>query len=143
MTNSEQGDPPPLWRRLLISPAVVWGVWVAVLIAHLWWLCVSMDPVIVQRFGAFTIIIGILMAARPYLRNGPEKVTQAAIPRPPGLFPVKSEDIALYRERVAKEAPEVQKDVLAERRNGVLMVGMGTLINGYGDVVAKWLLGQV
>ncbi|MFG1346401.1 hypothetical protein V5F59_16030 [Xanthobacter autotrophicus DSM 431] len=143
MTNSEQGERLPLWRRLLVSPPLIWGAFTVVLCLHLWWLFVSKDPVIVQRFGAFVIFIGILVAARPYLRRGPEEAVRSALPRDPRNFSMGADAGAKRRELVAKLTPEILKDVQAERVWGVATILFGTIINGYGDIVAKWLLDLV
>jgi hypothetical protein len=83
---------------------------------------------------------GIAITARPVLFDGIASTIQRQMPRHAGTFLRSAESAAQDRERLQARRPEVAKNVLAERVIGVSAIALGTLLNGYGDLLGKWFL---
>ncbi len=59
------------------------------------------------------------------------------MPKHPGIFlggPKLTEE---FHAHVTKVAPEIEKDVKAERSWGVWLIVVGTALTGYGDLLAR------
>jgi len=114
----------------------------AVLLHAVWW---SADPKhhgeIVSGFGAALIVLGVWIAAGPYIRDGFAVLVEKAMPRRHGrtfLLPSRTPE-----QRAADEAArEVQRrrvalDVAAERFVAAVVVAVGTILNGYGSPLVR------
>lgn len=88
-----------LWITLSGILFVGHGVWA-------WWMC-SGTPM--QRVGAPLIVLGILIAARPFIRVGARAWIEMSLPRL-GLFPIKLGEVQRVREAAR---PEIEKDIRA------------------------------
>jgi hypothetical protein len=124
------------WLGWLVAFAVLSG-------GHFVWMMRCNDPVIAQRFGAALIVLGIGIAARPFLRTGLKTSVDHAMPG--GSLPYYvSHEMLAERATMQKAArPGILFDILAEKVVGVSCVLIGTVINGYGDIFAKvWGVGQ-
>ena len=126
-------------RRIVTSywTAVTLGA-LAVLL-HVSWYTVDKAPggEVLSGFGAALMVLGIFVGSRPYIRAGLAKLVSDGLPAyGAGFF---SSDALLkeHRDRVAAERPKVLRDVLAERVLAVGVVIIGTLLNGYGSVIAR------
>jgi hypothetical protein len=89
-----------------------------------------------QRVGAPLIVMGIIIAARPFIRVGPRVWIEITLPRV-GVFPTGPGKIQRVVKRVR---PEIEKDVSATQIWGPLLLVLGTILSGYGDLLADgWL----
>ena len=147
-----------MMRRLALSYWTPTFAGLVLLGLHLAW-AIRWDPArrgeIVTGFGACMIVLGLLVAARPYIRAGVRQLVDAEVgPRPPDRLrdaleaqfqrPVIVPDELLYLidgARYASKRGEIRRDVLAERVIAVAVIGTGTLLNGYGPALVR-ILGQ-
>ncbi len=108
---------------------------------HVRWYTVdkSPGPEVLSGFGAALVGLGALVALRPYFRAGFAGLVQAGLPVYGAGFWSSEDTLQAHRERVAAERPRVVLDVLAERVIAVVVVILGTLLNGYGPLVARML----
>ncbi|MEE7441104.1 hypothetical protein [Methylobacterium oryzae] len=127
-------------RRLSLS---YWTPVVAGLVLlglHLTW-AIRWEPAkrgeAVTGFGACLIVLGLLVAARPYIRAGRQGMYDAARPRHPGAFAMAQGSSARFRARVEASEPERRRDVDAERIYAVAVIVAGTLLNGYGSPLVR------
>jgi hypothetical protein len=116
------------------GPATWLALGMALTTSHLFWLFCTRDPVVIQRFGAGLGVVGALSIAVPYLRNIEGEVA-SRLPRSGGLFPRSPERAERDRERREAAKPRVRSEVVQERIWGALVVVVGALLNGYGDLL--------
>lgn len=90
-------------------------------------------------FGAALVVVGVFIGSRPYIRAGVAGMIQAALPKYRAGFLAGPNTTRQHHERVAAERPKVTRDVWAERVVAVSVVILGTLLNGYGPLVARLL----
>lgn len=83
-------------------------------------------------------MLGLLVAARPYIRTGLHDIARQQVPAPqfPGYFNRDGmiERIKADHERRIRAA---MPDVIAERVVAVVAIIAGTLLNGYGSPLAR------
>lgn len=116
-----------LWITLSGLLFVSHGLWA-------WWMC-SGAPI--QRIGAPLIVIGIFVAARPFIRaGGLTAIIEKSLPRA-GVYPLKAGEPHRIREAAR---PETEKDVRATQLSGPILIVLGTVLSGYGDLLANALL---
>ena len=125
-------------RRIVTShwTAVTLGA-LAVLL-HVRWYTVdkALGGEVLSGFGAALVVLGIFVGSRPYIRAGLAKLVSDGLPAyGAGFF--SSDALKEHRDRVAAERPKVLRDVLAERVLAVGVVIIGTLLNGYGSLIAR------
>ena len=108
--------------------------------AHWAWFFHSHDLAVAQRFGASLIVIGIVVTSVPFIRSGVREAVERQIPGAPFPFYVSATIIEDEIKRRHSIRPSVLTDVLAERVIGVALIVVGTFVNGYGDLLFKWLL---
>ena len=121
------------WSVTLVG-AVLFGL-------HAWWW--SARPAqrgeIVSGFGATLIVVGLWVAARPYIRAGVQGIAEAQIQAPQFLPDLDEEGRiiaqtqAAYRQKVEAAKP----DVRAERVIAVVVIVIGTGFNGYGAPLVR------
>lgn len=125
-------------RRLALSYWTPIGLGVVLFGTHLAW-AIRWAPgkrgEVVTGFGACLIVLGLLVAARPYLRAGREVATADAMK--PLLGSIAFGDTT-YDEAREAERPHVRRDVIAEREIAVAVIIVGTLLNGYGSPLVRW-----
>lgn len=92
---------------------------------------------VVSGYGAGLIMLGVFVGARPYLRAGISRTVEAGLPPYRGAFLQGRGAAERHRERVAALRPAVALDVWAERVVAVLVVLLGTFLNGYGTPLAR------
>ena len=111
---------------MLAGAHVAWGVW--------------LEPTkrgeILTGFGACLIVLGLLVAARPYLATGLDALVDKEASAAPA--PVLSGGRTDAPNLLAKRA-EARDNILAERVTAVLVIGTGTLLNGYGPPLIRLL----
>ena len=94
---------------------------------------------VISGFGAAFVVLGIWVAARPFLRMGvramAEQSVQGTAPQAIGWDVPPPEAGVAYQARIDAAMP----DVWAERVIAVLVIVVGTLLNGYGGVIARGL----
>lgn len=119
------GRKSPL-RRIAAS------IWTATLIGmvlvalHGWWLVESRHKAdVISGFGVSIAVLGIFVAAQPLIRAG--IVTTARW------------QFGLVEEIVSIEEADAAKRVFKERVYGVVLVAIGTLLNGYAPAIARLL----
>lgn len=110
--------------------AAVLGI--VVVAAHVFWFFGSEHQgEVVSGLGGSVTVVGILVAAQPYIRKG---VRQAAREQA-GLEDPRAVRRQRDREHEAAEAEGV-RHVLKERVVGVALVGGGSILNAYGPALA-------
>lgn len=91
-----------------------------------------------SEFGAALVVLGVLVASRPYIRAGFRGLVRDGLPPPPALVLIGGIGVPrMTAAELAEERPRVVRDVLAERVIAVAVVVLGTLLNGYGPLVAR------
>jgi hypothetical protein len=129
-----------MMRRLALSYWTPPLAGLVLLALHLVW-AIRWEPgrrgEIATGFGACLIVLGLLVAARPYIRAGREGMYAQARPRHPGSFAIPHEATVRFRERVAATEHERRRDVDAERIYAVVVIVVGTLLNGYGPALVR------
>ena len=110
------------------------------IVLHVRWYTVDkgQGAEIVSGFGAVLVVLGVFVGSRPYIRAGVGGLVSAALPRPP-IVPIGGGFPKMMVEQIRAERPRVVLDVLAERVIAVAVVVAGTLLNGYGPLVARML----
>lgn len=106
-----------------------WTVVIAV--GHGAWLWIEREPGIVQRCGSALVVLGIVVGARGFLREGVKAAVGRQMPRPLGVFPVSHETLMRSKERSEAMRPEIERDVRAERIWAFCLIIIGTTLNGY------------
>lgn len=145
-----------MMRRLALSYWTPALAGVVLLGLHLVW-AIRWDPArrgeIATGFGAGLIVLGLLVAARPYIRSGVRHLVDTEVGPPPSdrrrdaldaqfQRPVIVPDELMYLvdgARYASKRVEVRRDVLAERVIAVAVIVAGTLLNGYGPALVRLL----
>jgi len=125
--------------RKFLSRLWVW-IFVAVIAvtAHLYWAIRTGKAEWLQRSGASVIICGIFIVARPLIRSGVDRIANQQLPRYPGTFAMATDSWKKHDDAIAKIRPEIVRDVQAERFFGVVVIVIGTVLNGYGDLLLRW-----
>ncbi len=94
---------------------------------------------VVSGFGAALVAFGVFVGSRPYIRAGIAGMIKAGLPDGgAGVFGGPTYDASLKAVH-DKVRPEVTRDVWAERVIAVAVVIVGTLLNGYGTLIARLL----
>ena len=95
---------------------------------------------VVSGFGAALVVLGVMIGGRAYVRSGiigvalQQTTTQALVITPSKYGGDMAAATAAARaERAAKVVP----DLIAERVIAVAIVILGTLLNGYGPLIAR------
>jgi hypothetical protein len=107
------------------------------LVLHGWWAVTCGDQAAIQRGGAALIIFGILVASLPYWGQKFSDLVERAIPIR-GSFYGSSSGLSVSRRRDAAR-PQASREIFTERYLGVIVILIGTAVNGYGDLLLKWL----
>lgn len=129
-------------RRLALSyrPPLYLGLFLAAL--HLAW-GVLWEPQhrgeIVSGFGSCMIVLGLLVAARPYVLGGREAATIRAMRPLLQQTAMSHEHSVTYHQGREAERAQVRSSVIAERETSVVMIAIGTLLNGYGPPLIRVL----
>jgi hypothetical protein len=118
---------------------------------HIAWFFAAHEPEIGARFGAAVTCLGIIVTARPFFRTGLQETVDRQLPaglhdavRPSPHTPTSEYTSRQHLQR--KQAthkrlrPGVVHDVIAERVVGVVLILLGTLTHGYGDLALKWMV---
>jgi len=127
-------------RRISLS---YWPVTAAAVIAialHVIWFMNSPPAQrgeVITGSGAALIVLGLWVAARPFVRSGIEAATGQAMPPVRGVFPVAAKESHEYHARREAQRPQIRRDVVAERVIAVVIIALGTLLNGYGTPIVR------
>jgi hypothetical protein len=121
---------PPLYLGLVLAAIhLAWGVWG--------------EPQhrgeVVSGYGSCLIVLGLLVAARPYVLGGREAATTRAMKPPLQQAAMSREHSATYHQEREAERSQVRSSVIAERETSVVMIAIGTLLNGYGPPLIRVL----
>ncbi|MCC7427891.1 MAG: hypothetical protein IT557_13370 [Alphaproteobacteria bacterium] len=119
-------------RKILISTPLWIGAACIILTGHTWWAVQVGAGHPIPRGGALIILCGLAVIARPIVRLGIAEFVQRLSSFDGGNITPTSEEIEDGREK--------HQDALAVQFAGPLLVGSGTLLAGYGDLIARWLL---
>lgn len=134
----------PWLRRYALSYFALFETWALILTAHVQWGTLTDDGgrgEAVSAFGAWTVVFGIAVAGRPYVRAGIRGAAEAQVPAP-FLTPLLDSDgiiVSQIEEGHRKRVEEVLPDVVAERVIAVAVIIVGTLTNGYGAPIGRLL----
>lgn len=94
---------------------------------------------VVSGFGAVLVVLGVFVGSRPYIRAGVGGLIEAGLPALGAGFLIGPDTYRKHQELVEKVRPQVTRDVWAERVVAVAVVILGTLLNGYGPLIARLL----
>ena len=116
-------------KRWLASEWTALGALVVVLLCHAAWFEVSdhQGDVLTGLGGSMTLV-GVFVAAQPYIRKGLAKTAREQA----GLESLV--DASAHQEEAESEA---LRHVVQERIAGVTLIGVGSLLNGYGLAIAR------
>lgn len=93
---------------------------------------------VVTGFGALLIVLGLIVAARPYLRLGLGPFIQNALTPDVAAYATDESYDEQLRATHAAELPEATRDAWAERVIAVAIIAFGTLLNGYGPALVRF-----
>jgi hypothetical protein len=126
--------------RLIDSTSKIIGWLVAIVIGHIiaWSYFPAERSSVPQRCGAALIVLGVVVAARGFLREGVRAAVDRQLPRAPGLFTVSHETVEKFRDQSEARRSEIETDVRAERIWAFWLIIVGTIASGYGDLPLKW-----
>ena len=132
--------PTPPWKRVALSYWTAVAIGLALLTLHAWWFagCRAMPRAeVVSGFGAAMTVLGVFVAARPFIRMGVAGMASSLVYTPGPGFLIDDEGVVLGQMQAAHQARarQLEPDVRAERIVAVLVAAAGTLLNGYGGVV--------
>lgn len=123
-------------RRVALSYWTVCLIGLALFGVHAWFW--SSYPAhraeVISGFGAALIVLGLWVAARPFIRSGLAVMVGQAMPPLQGAF--LDGDLRGHQRREAMR-PQVRRDVIAERIIAVLVIAVGTLLNGYAAPLVR------
>ena len=136
-------DGPTRWdklaHKLRQGASSYWTVAVvsaAVTVMHLVWLMRSDHAgEVVSGFGSVLVVLGVWVAAFPFIRHGLTRVVDQ-MPRVSDVVLPEFRSMALRREERDERAKQ-RRDQIDERIWGVAIVLLGTLLNGYGAPLAR------
>jgi hypothetical protein len=131
----------PAWKRVVLNywTPIVLGV--ALLVPHAWWfaLCSAdtrSEPV--AGFGALMIVLGLLVAARPFVLTGIRGTARQSVPVPYlGTFAMPEGHARRTKEAHERRISKAVPGVIAERVVAVIVVAVGTLVNGYSALLPR------
>ncbi len=130
-------------RRLRSLALSYWTpvlVGLALLGVHLAW-AIRWEPArrgeVVTGFGAAMIVLGLFVAARPYIRLGLGPFIRGALTPDVGTFVTDDSYDEQLKAIHAAELPEVTRDAWAERVIAVAVIAAGTILNGYGPLLVR------
>ena len=124
-----------MFRQAMANELTAAALGILVLAAHLeWFLVSSQQSQVLSGLGGSVTVLGILVAAQPYIRKG---VRQAG-----------REQAGLEEARGDRQHPDAEgkdaeaagvRHVLKERVIGVALIGIGSILNAYGPAIASAL----
>ena len=120
-------------RRIFASEWTAAAAGLSALAVHVWWFLGSEHQGdILTGMGGFLAVLGIFVAAQPYIRKG--------------LVQTAREQVGLekpWEQHEEKEDVEAEREginhVMKERVAGVVLIAAGSLLNGYGIALARLL----
>lgn len=119
-------------RRVTASEWTAAVLGALVVAAHVYWFVASEHQAeVLSGLGGSLTVLGILVATQPYIRKG---VRQAGREQA-GL----EDNAGGVREREGDAEYEGVRHVIKERVVGVVLIGSGSLLNGYGPAIASVL----
>lgn len=125
-------------RRLALTYWTPVAAGLVLLGLHLTW-AIRWEPTkrgeILTGFGACLIVLGLLVAARPLIGSGLAGAAAQAAPiaRAAILSGERINDPDLMARRA-----RARSDIAAERVVAVIVIAIGTLLNGYGSPLVRW-----
>lgn len=118
------------------------GLGALVIVLHAWWLSRSDHAgEVLSACGAAIVVVGLFVAAVPFLRAGVEAAAREKVQAPQGAY----YDSAVGAFAQAAQAAYLAKveaaipGIWTERVVAVAIVIVGTLLNGYGTPIARVL----
>ncbi len=130
-----------LVERARAAAASYWtagAAWAVMSALHWRWLWRSAHAGdVLSAYGAGLVVLGVWVAARPYLRNGLEPWIAAVLPQDQATYAVGNSYSSDLAEAQSRARPGVTRDVWAERVVAVGVVVVGTLLNGWGTPLAR------
>ena len=145
------GFDAPIWwsgskarlRMVALSYRTVALLGSLAIVLHVRWYTVDKAPgdEVVSGFGAALVVLGIFVAARPFLRAGVRGMAEQTGQQTQyqgyidDIGTMEAASRAADQARIEAAIP----DVWAERVVAVVVIVTGTLLNGYGPLVARLL----
>ena len=100
---------------------------------HLRWLHLSAHAGdVLSAYGAGLVVLGVLVGSRPYLRTGFAGLVDAVLAQDDAGYLIGPDYLRELEEQRRAARPQAVRDVLAERVIAVVVVIVGTLLNGWG-----------
>lgn len=122
-------------RRFIASEWTAAGLTVFVVGLHVWWFEKSAKQAeVLSALGGALTVLGVFVAAQPYIRKGLIETAREQI----GLHPPGETQRQMHDEESDAEFEGV-RHVVQERVAGVLLISLGSLLNGYGPAIGSWL----
>jgi hypothetical protein len=122
-----------VYRARAFDPRLGWWFSLGVMILHFALAYVTKDGGWISAGGAVVIVIGVITIARALIRVGDEKMMRSG--RTVARLMRTDAEGKLVPARPEEERQQYQ-DAKAEFQHGPALVIVGTLINGYGSVLA-------
>ncbi len=128
-------------RRVLLSDwTVLWLLALGVFLHARWYgVGKAIGGEVVSGSGAWLVALGVLVASRPYIRAGWDRLINAGLPAYGAGFMTDDDTLRKHHELLKVERPKVVRDVLNERVIAVVVIVVGTMLNGYGPLIARAL----
>ena len=126
--------------RILVSYWTAIFAWVVMTVLHLRWLHRSTHAGdVISAYGAGLTVLGLLVAARPFLKMGVDRTARSQVPQLPFAFaaPDTEEGMRPFREHQEAAFRYFRREIIAERVIAVAVVVVGTLLNGWGTPLAR------
>jgi hypothetical protein len=128
-------------KRIAQSYLTIVIVGVAWLVLHGWWwiTCPGQRGENASGFGAFLTVLGVWIALLPYIRLGiqgmaEERVKTGSLGAWHDTQTI-TDNKTIHEEKVKAAMPSVYE----ERIVAIFMIVIGSLLNGYGTPLVRWL----
>ena len=96
---------------------------------------------VVSGFGAALILVGLAAIGLPMLRKGSiNRAAAQVMPQDRRLFLMPEDPV--YDAALKTAEVEIRSSVITERVTAAVLIAAGTLLNGYGPVIARLLFLQ-
>lgn len=142
-------EQPPREERSSLARRIALSYWTVILIgalilavhARFWFSHPSARAENLSGLGAALIVLGLVVAARPFIRSGTHGLAMAQTQAPQFMGYADAEGILIAQARAAYDTrvERAKPDIVAERIIAVVVIAAGTLLNGYATPLVRML----